>query len=394
MGLPRPSSIQLSLGVAVAFVSALFVATPPFLIPALTSDFGLGLTGAGFLAVLTNLGMVSMLVMWGLLADRYGERLVLNLGLALTVVAACGAVMSREPYMLGAFLLCGGMTSASANAATGRIVIGWASPHRRGLAMGIRQMAIPLGVMVAATGVPPLAERYGVSVALVLPALACALVLPGALIGLRNPERPPRPPSSLKRRRASNPYRESGYLRRIHAASALLAVPQLALQTFGLVWIMSDLGWSAAAAGATVGAAQLLGAVGRVLIGAYSDVTGRTRIIRCITLSIFLSLGLLGLAAQMGWTMVAVVLFVVSVCLSVADNGPAFTTVAEFAGPFWSGRALGIQNTAQNFVGFLVGPVIGALIELVGFPSALAMLALAPALAWPFIPRVDRRYED
>lgn len=385
--------MQLALGVGAAFVSALFIATPPFLIPALVSAYELNLAGAGLLAAIPNLGMMATLILWGVFADRFGERGVLTTGLGLTLLAAAGAALSNSPILLGAFLLLGGMTSASANAASGRIVIGWVSLQRRGLAMGIRQMAIPLAAMLAAAGVPPLAENQGVSAALMLPVLTCAVVLPCCVLWLRNPPRPAKPPNTPDAKRAANPYRRSGYLLRIHTVSTLLSVPQFALLTFGLVWMMSDLGWSAAAAGAVLGIAQFLGAMGRVAVGAYSDVIGRTRLIRHISVLTLSTLVLTGLAAQMQWGGVAVVLFVIATCLSVADNGPAFTTVAEYAGPFWSGRALGVQNTSQHSAGFLVGPVVGILIELLGFPAVLAMLALAPALALPFIPRKDHRYE-
>lgn len=140
---PRISTVQLALGVGVAFVSTVFLATPPFLVPALVERFGLDLAQAGLMAVLPNLGMVAMLFVWGVLADRFGERLILILGLSLTVSVAFGAVLAADPFLLGVFFLAGGMTSASANAASGRIVIGWAKPAHRGRAMGVRQMAIP-----------------------------------------------------------------------------------------------------------------------------------------------------------------------------------------------------------------------------------------------------------
>src|SRR5699024_8614771 len=122
-------------------------------------DLALDLATAGLIAVLPNLGLVSMLVIWGGLADRFGERGVLLAGLGLTTLAAFGAVSASSPPVLGIWLLLGGMASASANVATGRIVIGWAPLRRRGLVMGIRQMAITLGVMVEATAVPPLDRK-------------------------------------------------------------------------------------------------------------------------------------------------------------------------------------------------------------------------------------------
>ena len=48
--------------------------------------------------------------------------------------------------------------AASVNAASGRVVMGWFPAHERGLAMGTRQTAQPLGVALAALGLPPLAR--------------------------------------------------------------------------------------------------------------------------------------------------------------------------------------------------------------------------------------------
>ena len=394
MSQQRIATVQLILGVAAALVTSIFLAAPPFLIPTLTRDLGLDLATAGFIAVLPNLGLVSMLVVWGGLADRFGEREVLLAGLGLTTVAAFGAVSSSNPTALGIWLLLGGMASASANVATGRIVIGWTPLRRRGLVMGIRQMAIPLGVMVAATAVPPLAQAHGTSGAMLLPALACAVVLPWCLIGLRNPPRTSSKTPETQTTAPRNPYKMSGYLHRIHASSTALAVPQFALQIFGLVWLMEGLGWSAVAAGAVVGIAQFLGAIGRVIVGAWSDSRGRMKVIRLVSAAGVVTLLLLGLSAYLHWEALAVGLFIIATCLSVADNGPAFTAVVEHAGPFWSGRALGIQNTMQHFAGFLVGPTVGALLEHLNFPIMLALLALAPVLALRLVPKHDRHYEE
>lgn len=390
---PRTPLIQLTLGVATQFASTVFLATPPFLIPALLQETNLSLAEAGLMAAVPNLGMVLMLVIWGALADRFGERFVLTTGLGLTALAALAGSLLDDPVLLAASFLAGGMAGASANAASGRIVIGWARPDRRGLSMGIRQMAVPLGVMVAAMLVPTLALDFGISGALMLTLVISGIVFPVCVIGLRNPPRPARKIDSGTQV-SDNPYSGTRYLVSVHAASTLLVIPQQALQTFGLVWLTTDLAWSAATAGALIGGAQLLGALGRVVAGTLSDSIGRMRIVRHIALSGIAILIFLGVSAYMGWTIVAAALFVLATCISVADNGPAFTSVAEFAGPHWAGRALGIQNTSQHLVAFSVGPSVGALIAATGFPLALGLLAAAPAAALVLIPPSDRRHES
>ena len=67
---------------------------------------------------------------------------------------------------------------------------------------------------------------------------------------------------------AINPYRSDSFLWRIHAVSALLVVPQFAFSTYGLVWLIVVQGIGAGAAGAIVAIAQIIGAVGRMVVGA------------------------------------------------------------------------------------------------------------------------------
>ncbi len=72
--------------------------------------------------------------------------------------------------------------------------------------------------------------------------------------------------------------------------------------------------------------------------------------------------------------------------ITVSDNGLAFTAIAEIAGPFWSGRALGMQNTSQHLATASAAPLFGALIGVAGYPVAFAVCAVLPLLAVPLVP--------
>jgi predicted MFS family arabinose efflux permease len=97
-------------------------------------------------------------------------------------------------------------------------------------------------------------------------------------------------------------------------------------------------------------------------------------------------MGLLALTEP--WA-VAVVLMVVASTITVADNGLAFTSVAERAGSYWSGRALGIQNTAQYLTAAAVAPVAGLAITHWGYAATYALAAACPVIALPLVPRRD-----
>lgn len=373
----------LALGVAAQTAGTVFVSAPAFLIPLLHTERGLSLSQAGLLASAPTVGMVLTLIAWGALADRIGEKWVISAGLALTALATLGAIFASGYLALGGFLLLGGMAAASANAASGRVVVGWFPKSRRGLAMGIRQMAQPLGVTVAAVTIPTLAGGGGVGRALLVPLVLTTVLAVGCAIGIRNPPRPPRD-AALP---TANPYRTSGFLWRIHAVSVLLVVPQFTLSTFGLVWLVTELHVAALTAGLLVGLAQFIGAVGRIGVGVLSDRVGsRVRPLRWVALSASGVMLLLAAFAAPAWGAAAIVL-VIAMTVTVADNGLAYTSVAEMAGPAWAGRALGAQNTGQFIAASIVGPAIGALISTIGYPLAFASVALLPAAAIPLIPR-------
>ena len=91
--------------------------------------------------------------------------------------------------------------------------------------MGIRQTAQPLGVGLGALVIPRLAESHGVAVALLFPAVVCAVSAVVCAVAVIDPPRPPR--AEAAEQDLANPYRGSAVLWRIHAVSVLLVVPQV-----------------------------------------------------------------------------------------------------------------------------------------------------------------------
>jgi sugar phosphate permease len=379
---------MLAVGVLAQGTSAIAINGPAFLIPTLHREDGLSLVQASLVAAAPSVGVMLTLVAWGYAVDMLGERLVLAVGLAGTALA--GLVATRVDGVLplaGALFVAGGF-GASTSSASGRVVIGWFPVHRRGLAMGIRQMAQPLGVGVAAVSIAVVADRHGISAALLVPAVASGIALLAVLLVVLDPPRPPR--STVV---TPTPYAES-FLWRVHAVSVLLVIPQFAVWTFGLVWLVDARGWSPGAAGALVAASQVVGAAGRIGIGHVSDLVGsRMAPLRWVAVAAGLTMLLLGGTEAAGWGL-AVVLFVVATAVTVADNGLAFTAVAERAGPYWSGRALGVQNTAQFLIAAAVAPVAGAAITHWGYAAAFAVTAVGPAVAFGLVPRDEAAFTD
>ncbi|WP_156673465.1 MULTISPECIES: MFS transporter [unclassified Mycobacterium] len=377
----RWSVMVVSLGVTAT--SFLFINGVAFLIPSLQARRGIPLTEAGLVSSMPSWGMVMTLVLWGWVLDRVGERLVLTAGSALTAAAAYAAASAHSMVAIGVFLFLGGMAAASCNTAGGRLVSAWFPSHQRGLAMGIRQTAQPLGIALGALVIPELAER-GPRSGLMFLALMCTLAAAASALGIVDPPRKSR--RAATHTELASPYRGSFVLWRIHAVGALLMMPQTVTVTFMLVWLMNRHGWSVAAAGGLVTMCQLLGAVGRIAVGRWSDRAGsRMRPVRSIAIAAALALFLLALTDGAG-SGYDVLLMVAIAVIAMLDNGLEATAITEFAGPFWSGRALGVQNTTQRLVAAAGPPLFGALIAAAEYPPAWALCALFPLAAVPLVP--------
>jgi MFS family permease len=359
-----------------------FINGAAFLIPALIGKHHASLVEAALLASMPNVGMMLTLIPWGYLLDRVGERIVLTLGLAMTAAAGFAAASAESMLAVGIFLVLGGMAAASCLAASGRLVTGWFAEGQRAQVMGIRQTAQPLGIAIAALVIPELAKR-NLSLALLFPAVLCAVAAAACAFGVHDPPRPDR--TEVDFQELADLYR-GPLLWRIHLASALLMVPQPVVLTFMLVWFVGGHGLSMLWAGVLVGLSQVLGALGRVAAGRWSDRVGsRMRPLRIISAATAIVMTVLAFTDHVGWGFVAVPMMVVASAIA-GDNGLPFTTIPELAGPFWSGWALAKQNTFERLVVAAAPPLFAEVIVASGYSLAFAICAVFPLVALPLVP--------
>lgn len=339
------------------------------LVPALR-ERGFSLGDVALLLGAPSLGMVLALIAWGWCADRYGERLTMTVGLTLAAATLAAAAYATAVTALGIALTLVGAACAAGNAASGRVVMGWFPPRRRGFAMGVRQTALPISGALAGLLTPAVAQAWGVRGTLLLCGAVClvsAAVVGGFVVD------PPRPaPATVAETRT--PYR-SARLWRIHGASLLLVVPQYATSVFAVAYLVGERGWSAVAAGQATAVAYVLGGAGRLACGRWSDaVASRLRPMRQLAW-VNAAVVLLFAAATQTGAAVTAPLLVLAVAVSMSGNGLSYTAVAEHAGPFWAGRALGAQNTAQNLAAAATPALVGLLIVPAGYAVAFAVTA-------------------
>ncbi|OLT22265.1 MFS transporter [Pseudonocardia sp. CNS-139] len=380
----------LAIGVLSQGSACVYVYGVPFLVPQLRDTLGLSLATVGQYVAAPVVGLLLVLVAWGAAADRYGERRVMSIGLFLASGAMTAAALTptESPGVRLVLLALGGACAASVFAASGRLVMGWFPRHERGVAMGIRQTAQPIGVALAGFTLPTLAGVWGTFGSLLLPAAMCLVM--AVLVALLAAD-PPR--SATAAAPTGSPYGTS-LLWRVHLASALLVLPQFAVSAFTVEYLVREQGFSAAGAGLLVGIVQLVGAASRIGIGWWSDRVGsRMRPMRQIAVASVVVLAAFAVGdLYVPW--LAVAALVVGGLVTVGHNGLGYTATAEIAGPAWAGRALGVQNTGQNVVSALTPVVLGAVIGTVGYAAGFLLATVAPIAAVAVTPVRQERLPD
>jgi sugar phosphate permease len=384
----------LAVGVGAQGAFAAYNQGLPALGPSLQSTFHIGLTQTGVLFASVSAGVLVTLLAWGVLTDKVGERPVLAAGLAgaAGMLAVGALVMGFWP--LSAVLVGAGMLGSCANAATGRAVMGWFSRAERGTALGIRQMATPLGGGLAALALPALAARGGLRAAL----LALAAVVMAAAVASAVWIRTPPAEGADASPDAAGPAGTAGVLSsaevtaptpvkdrriwRLGTAGALIVAGQLSLVGYLTLFLHDQRGWSPGSAAAVLAVVQLGGAAVRVLAGRWSDRRGlRIAPMRELALAGTVLFALTAAVADGPAALVLPVLVVTGV-VSMSSNGLAFTATGEIAGRARAGSAMGLQNTVLFASGAVAPIVFGAIAEHVAWPAAYALLAVLALAGW------------
>jgi sugar phosphate permease len=360
----------------------------PALGPALRDQFGLSLTQVGLVFSAVAAGVCVALLPWGMLTDRIGERPVMAGGLT-AFAAAIGATAFSSSYtalLVGMFLA--GAMGASATGASGRAVMGWFSRAERGTALGIRQMALPLGGAVGSVALPQLIGAGGLEAAfLTLSGVALTAAAAAALLMRDAPPRvggsdPPRP-------EVERPTHDARQWR-LGAASGLLVIGQSALLGFVVLFLHDARGLSTGVAAAGLAALQLVGAGSRIVAGYCSDREGlRIPLLRRIAAADAVLLAATALLTNAPGALLYPLLFAAGVT-AMCWNGLAFTAAAEIAGRARAGTAMGLQNTIVS-VGSTAAPtVFGVLVHAAGWSTAYAAAALGPMLALALLAPLQR----
>ncbi|HUY70665.1 MAG TPA: MFS transporter [Gaiellaceae bacterium] len=348
------------------------------LAPALRARYGLGLAEVGVVIAAPNIGSIATLYSWGRAADHFGDRAVIAVGLGAAAVCVAATAFVASFSGLALLFVLAGAFGASVNSASGRAVMHWFDAESRGLALGLRQTAVPISGALTAVALPLLARHHDPKPALL--ALA-GLCVAGAAVALLVIREGPVPEVVSHREPTFSPLRDRR-IWRLSAAAALMIEPQTCLVGFFVVFLEDHRGMTTTTAAGALAVLNVLGIATRVGAGRWSDLA-RSRVgpLRRIAVG---SAALVVLCALLESAPLALLVpaLVLMGCVTISWNGLSFAATAEVAGHARSGAALGVQQTALALSGAVLPIAFGGLVAATSWRTGFVVSAAFPLAGW------------
>lgn len=340
--------------------------------PFLRHRYHLSLGETGVLISASLGGSVLSLIPWGYATDRFGERAALVVGIGGCGVSLLGAAAMHGFWSLLALLAAAGLLGASVQSSSGRAVMAAFPAEQRGLALGIRQTAIPIAGFAVSLAFPHIA-RASIGWGFATLGIAC---LASALVGGAVIDDVPVADAGED---TDRPLRDPR-LWRIALGSAFVVAPQMCVVGFTVLLLHEHRGMSTSGAAAVLAVVQLLGIAGRIGAGRWSDLAGsRLRPFR--TIALLDAAFVLAAAFVLDAPLAALVpLLVVAGTLAMSWNGLAFAAAIELAGHRRSGVAIGLQQSVLNGFGAVYPGVFGVIVAASSWRVGFVAVAALPLL--------------
>jgi sugar phosphate permease len=315
----------------------------PALAPAIRAHYRLSLSETGVVLAAIGIGMLFTLLPWGFAADRFDERAVIAVGLVGAGVAFGVAAETTGFGTLVGALIAAGALGASVNAASGRAIMGWFPLGELGVALGIRQTAIPIGGALGASVLPILGGTRPAFYAL---GGAC---IAGAIVATAFMRSSPATEPELELSDVGRPLHDRR-MWLLGGGTALFLTAQIGITGFVVLFLHDHRHVSTHAAAALLASINVLAIGARIGSGRISDrMHTRLRPLRVIGVALAAATAAVAVLVDAPLA-VLVPAFAVAGVLSMAWNGLAFAAAAEAAGASRTGAALGFQQTLLGVV--------------------------------------------
>ena len=392
---PRHRWVVLGVGVAAQASFSAAITGLPVTGPTMRAAYHLSTAGVGFVLGSIYLGIAVSEIVWGLWTDRFGERKILLIGLLSTALALALMAALVVPHgsstpsigLLAVAMLLVGVLGGSVNGSSGRAVMSWFRDGQRGLAMSIRQTAMPAGGSIGTLLLPWLARNHGFRPVYLVLSAFCVAAAAAAWRWLHQPESMAgAAPKAASSESAVSPLRRRDVWR-LATASAMLTFPQLGVLTFAAIYLTDVKHASLAVVVATLLVTQVGGAAARIGSGRYTDLHGNRRgMVRAIGVASGIVL-IIAALLNGAPTLVVATALAIGGLLANAWHGVAYTEIAYMAGAERAGTALGLENTTVFGAAFLTPLLIPFLLDRSSWPVVWVVIGAIALLALPTTPR-------
>ncbi|MDA4129687.1 MAG: MFS transporter [Thaumarchaeota archaeon] len=251
--------------------AAILIFAVPALGPLLVTRVALTPTEIGELVGITYLGIVSVSVFFGAIADYLGVRKILFLGHVLEAVSILGASFAHDFTGLAISVLGVGFGYSSITPVTSKAIINWFSKNQRSSVMGLKQTGTTVGASIAGALLPVIGVRYGLPASFIV---AGILVLIGSSFLLWYKESESNPNSkkgfAFLREGLSLSLKNSN-LRWVGGVGFFYASVQAAVSTYIALFAQDKWGYNVVEAGLFLSLVNMAGTLGRPVFGLVSD---------------------------------------------------------------------------------------------------------------------------
>ncbi len=131
------------------------------ILPVMQKSLGLSLTEMGLLATGNMIGYLLFSFIGGMLASRYGPRLIISLSLLLAGLAMIGTGLAQG-FALAFFMrIITGLGSGGSNVPVMGLASSWFAPRRRGMATGLMAGGSGISLVLVGLLLPKMFSHYG-----------------------------------------------------------------------------------------------------------------------------------------------------------------------------------------------------------------------------------------
>lgn len=363
----------------------------PAIGPELSREFGLSLAELGAVLTASLLGSGLALIAAGVLVDRFGTRLPTFGGTAIAVAGLAVAAGAGSKEVLFTALVVSGLGSAVVPIAGAGALFRVYPPARRGWALGVRQMSVPLGGTIAAIVMPWLEGVGGVALPLTVGAVAVAVT--GVLFAVVANETAI-PWASRVRRPLRVIWRVPG-MQRLFVVAALYIIVLQAVLSY-TVPAVEAAGLTAFAASLIYFAINVTAMISRVAWGHVADRDGGSRRTRTLVevgavAAVGALLFTLSLHVGTAFVVLGAVLFGFG---ALGWNALVYVSAGERAPPELAARSVAVAATVVFLLSAISTPLLGALAEAAGwdiFWIVTGLLAAAGAVVAARLPQAPVR---